>query len=479
MEILNCLLISPPIFYKGDESIWKNVNSNFPPLGLASIAAYVRAKNKSIKIIDCNVESPSIDHFENYFKENYVKHYSTIKYIGLTAMTPTIKKAYKIAEICKKFYPNVKIVFGGVHATFLPEEVLQNDLVDFVVIGEGELTFEELLSGKDKATINGLAYKVDDKIRINSSRERILDLDDFPMPAYDLLPIKKYRPAKGTYKKLPAMSMITSRGCPGRCTFCSKTLGNRIVFKKAETIFNEIKFLKRNFGIKQILFYDDTFTVFKKNVAELCYLLIKNKMNISWTCFARVDFIDKEQLRLMKRAGCHQILYGVENINTEVLKNIKKKINLQQVVKAVKWTKQIGIDCRVAFMIGNPGDNRKIIEENIAFVNKLNPDLLVVNITTPFPGTEMFKWAEERNLLLTYDWDDYNLSKPVMRLEDLDENQIKELYHLMYKKFYLRLNYILKKLFKMRSVDDFKILFDGFKALINFLEKSKRKKHLN
>jgi len=472
---LDCLLISPSIFYKDSESIWEKVNSNFPPLGLAAIAAYLRSKGRSVRIIDCNVECPSVEMFERYFEENIVKNFPEVRHVGITSMTPTVKKAYKIAEICKKFYPKSKVTFGGVHATFMTGEVLGKSFVDFVVVGEGEITYDELLSGRPLKEINGLAFKQDGSMTVNRPRERISDLDALPMPAYDLLPIEKYHPAKGTYRKLPAMSMISSRGCPGRCTFCNKTLGPIMTHKKAETIFNEIKYLHEKYGIRQILFYDDTFTVFKDNVARLCNLLIESRMNISWTCFARVDYISEEQLRIMKRAGCHQILYGVENINPIVLQNINKKINAEKVENAVRWTKKVGIDCRLSFMVGNPGDTKEIIEENIRFVNRLNPDLLVANITTPFPGTPMFEWAKERNLLLSYDWDDYNLSKPVMRLETLDENQIKDLYQLMYRSFYMRPSYMIRRIFKIRSVSDVEILLEGFKALLSFLSLKKGK----
>jgi len=199
-------------------------------------------------------------------------------------------------------------------------------------------------------------------------------------------------------------------------------------------------------------------------------LILENKVDISWTCFARVDFIDLEMLKKMKKAGCHQVMYGVENVDETVLKNVNKNINLPQVINAVKWTKQAGIECRLAFMVGSPGDDKEIIKKNIDFVKKLDPDLLVANITTPFPGTDMFKWAKEKNLILTYDWDDYTLAKPVMRLENLSASQIQGLYKLMYKSFYVRPSYILKKLLGIRSIEDVKILLGGLKSVFSFLK---------
>jgi radical SAM superfamily enzyme YgiQ (UPF0313 family) len=468
MKKLDCLLISTPIFYENSGSIWEAVNSNFPPLGLASIAAYVRQRNYSVKIIDCNTEAISVNLFHGLLGKKFSSY--DIRFIGLTSMTSNIKKAYVIAKICRQLHPESKIVIGGVHATFLPEEVLSNESIDYAVLGEGEITFEEMLSGKNIETIEGLAYKKGKKIEINQPRKRIQNLDELPMPAYDLLPIRKYRPAKGTYKKLPAMSMMTSRGCPGRCTFCSKTLGFKLTFRSAEKIFKEIKYLHDKWGIRQILFYDDTFTVFRNNVIRLCKLLIKSKMDISWTCFARVDFINYYMLRMMKKAGCHQIMYGVENIDEIVLRNINKKITMDKVEQAVRWTKKAGIECRLSFMVGNPGDNPEVVKKNIEFVKKLNPDLVVVNITTPFPGTVMFNWAKENNLLLSEDWDDYNLTTQVMRLENLNEKQIYLLYKLFYRKFYIRPVNIIKKIMSIRSFQDFDNLLVGLRALLSFLQ---------
>lgn len=468
-------MIAPPNKNTRVENIWGEVSSNFPPLGLADLAGYIRKKGYNVKILDCTVESPSVQTFRQYFKKFFVDKYHSVMYIGFTAMTIHIKKAYKLAKICKEFYPDSITIFGGVHSTFVTDEVIKKSFVDIVVIGEGELTLEEIINGKPMNEIKGIAYKKYSNNRYeviyNKPRDRIKNLDTMPMPAYDLLPISRYVPAKGSYKRLPAMSMVTSRGCPGKCTFCSKTLGNRLVFKSAEKIFDEIRYLMETFGIKQILFYDDTFTLNKKNVVELCKKIIKNNIDITWTCFARVDFISLEMLKYMKRAGCHQIMYGVETIDKQVLRNVNKNINLGQVINATKWTQEVGIECRLAFMVGNPGDTYESIMRNSAFVNKLNPDYLIVNVTTPYPGTVMFEWAKERNLILTYNWDHYDFSKPIMKLETLDEKEIKKLYNLMYRKFYFRPSYFLKRLLKLRTIGDLKILVEGFTSLLSFIPK--------
>lgn len=469
LKTLNCLLISPPIFYSDKENIWRWVNSNFPPLGLASIASFVRARKFSVDLIDCNVYAPSVESFERFFRSFYVATYSSIQIIGITSFTFNIKIALKIAAVCKKYYPAATIVAGGYHATAMPEDVLRDHSVDIVCIGEGEHTFHEILKGRPLSEIQGIVYR-DRCGQVVSTplRPRIQDLDQIPMPAYDLLPILRYRPAKGSYKRLPAMNMITSRGCPGRCTFCFKTLGPQLVFKSAEKIFEEILFLVTHYGIKQILFYDDTFTVNQKNVIRLCDLILENSLDLSWTCFARVDSVDADMLQQMKKAGCHQVMYGIENIDRTVLANINKPINTEQVMDAVAWTKKARIECRLSFMVGNPGDTEAIIRKNITFMNTVNPDLVIINIATPFPGTDMFQWAKERNLILTKNWDDYTLAKPIMRLENFSAGQIQYFYRLMYRSFYFRPSYILRQMFSIRSRADMIRLFSGFKALLSF-----------
>ena len=470
MKTIDCLLISPPISYDDDGNIWKQINSNFPPLGLASMASVARNAGYTVRIVDCTIAAPAVSLFETFCQKNLLPTYERIRYIGITSFTFNIKKALALACLCKQYYPQATILLGGCHATALPYEVIAHPAVDMVVVGEGEYTLLDLLADKDPATINGVVYKNTlGAVERTPARERIPNLDLLPMPAYDLLPIEHYRPAKGSYKRLPAMSMMTSRGCPGECTFCFKTLGKRLVFKSAQKIIDEIEFLIDRYGIKQILFYDDTFTVYKKNVLALCDRISEKKLDISWTCFARVDYVDKPMLHHMAAAGCHQIMYGIENVNETVLHNIKKKINREQMFNAVRWTKQAGIECRVALMVGNPGDTKEIVEENLSFIKKVSPDYLIVNIATPLPGTEMFAWADEHRLILSYDWDNYTLAKPLMRLENLSAEEIKILYKYLYYGFYLRPAYIFGRFVRIRSWYDIQRLWDGFCALFSFL----------
>jgi len=466
--MLDAVLINPCLFKK-KSNIWKRIDSCFPSLGLASIAGYARSKGFKVRIIDAPALRLSVEEFEKYLKFN--SQYYQAKFIGFTATTSSVKNAYEMAKIAKRIYPQAKIVFGGVHATVLPEEVIKQEEVDIAVKGEGEITFNEVLSNRDLSEIKGIVFKKRGQIIVNPPRERIGNLDELPFPAYDLLPMGRYYPAKGSYQRLPAMSMLTSRGCPGRCTFCNKTLGEKMVFRSADSLIEEIKGLIKDYGIRQIMFYDDTFTVYKENVRKFCRLLLEQKIGISWCCFSRVDYVDLDLLKLMKQAGCHQIMYGVESGDQGVLDSINKKINLDLAKEVVKMTKMAGIDVRGAFMLGNPIETKGTILKTLDFAIELNPEIAIFNVTTPYPGTVMFEQAKKEGMIMTYDWDDYDMSKPVMKLKNLSQEEIQRLYRYCYKKFYFRPKYLLMRLKRLFSKPgEVKVVYDSLKAVFSFLK---------
>ncbi len=246
---------------------------------------------------------------------------------------------------------------------------------------------------------------------------------------------------------MPAISMLTSRGCPGVCTFCYKKMfGNKTRFRSAHSLIAEIEYLVANYGIREIVFYDDTFTVHKDNVKKFCELLIEKKINLSWSCMSRIDCTDELLLQLMKQAGCHQICYGIESAEEQILKNIKKNISLQKAEKICQATKKAGITLRLAFMLGNPGENEVTLNKTIALALRLKPDLVQFNVTTPYPGTEMFEWAKAKKYLKTENWEDYDLSRAVMDLPGASGELVEKYYRLAYRRFYFRWGYMISKI---------------------------------
>jgi radical SAM superfamily enzyme YgiQ (UPF0313 family) len=387
----------------------------------------------------------------------------------LTATTPSINNALKIAAVAKKKFPLVKIVFGGVHPSIMPEEVLDHDAVDFVAIDEGEETMKELAGGKNPPDILGLAYKEKGQIIKNPLRPLIKNLDNIPPPAYHLLPMAKYYPAVGSYKKLPAMILFATRGCPGRCTFCHRAFRGVVRKRSAKNILDEIEILQRDYGIKEVAFYDDTFTLFKDVVREFCGRLIKEKKNLSWSCFTRVDQIDEQLLRLMKQAGCHMILFGVESADEQILKNINKRISLEQVVRVVRAARRIGIETRASFMIGNQGETEETVKKSIDFAIKLDPDEVQFNIATAYPGTELFDWAKKAGYIKTFNWDDYSMSNIVLETPNLSKEKMQYFYGLAHRRFYLRPKIILRRFFKIRNWAQFKQEIRGGLMVLSFI----------
>jgi len=457
-KIYNIVLIVP---YYGAKNgfIWKSIEYRFQSPGVLSIATYLNSKSFKTSIFDCNLEQIS----ENEFEQEFIKRYGDceIDYIGFSAATQTVKSAYRLAEKVKKIKPTVKILFGGAHPTALPEDVLKHDFADIVVIGEGELSTEKILLNNNIKQINGIAYKYNGKIIVNPPHERIKDLNKLPINDYSLVPINLCKPLIGTYEKLPATIMITARGCPGKCTFCSRVVGNYLSLMSPQRIINEMKVLHDDFGIRQIIFYDDTFILNRKRIEKFCDLLIASGLKIKWTCSSRVDKVYPDLLAKMKKAGCHQIMYGIESFDENVLRNINKNTKPDDIYNAIKLTQEAGIEARAAIMVGNPGDTTKILNDNIKKLNKLNPDIIQVTITTAIPGSKLFSDAHFSKKILTYDWDKYEGSDQITEHENIDFKTLQKYYRKTYLKFYLRPSFMIRTLFKTNSLSKMKLLFIG------------------
>ena len=452
------LLLNPP-WEKKKGNIWKSVASCLPSLGLGILAAYLEQSGIKATIIDYQAE--------DFREQEFCQRLEQIQpiFVGITATSVLIKNALDLARVVKQT-STALVVIGGVHATIMPEEVLSNLNVDYVIRGEGEKPLLSLVRGNDPNTIDGISFKKDGHLVHVGPQVCINNLDKLPYPAYHLLPIKLYHTALGSARREPSLSLLTTRGCPGRCTFCnSQVFGKHLRFRSAEHILGEIDLLTSNYGIREVSFYDDTFCASKTRVVELCRLLIDRHIDLTWTCMSRVDYADPEVLSVMARAGCHLICYGVESADPTILATIKKNINLEQVRKAVRMTQETGIEVRLSFMIGNPGETRETIEKTIQFAIDVDPDMVQFNITTPYPGSEMYKWAKENNYLLTEDWSLYDYYHYVMELPTISSREIEHAYKEAYRRFFFRPAYLMKRLKKLRSFRDLRMAFRGVQAI--------------
>ena len=402
------LLINPPWLSK-DENIWNGVKSAMPPLGLLSIAAYAESKGYVVRVIDV--------HIEKYTAAELVEKLKVAqpKFVGMGVMTATSNAANQIARIVKRTVPNCTVVFGGVHPEAMPEETLCNSAVDIVVRGDGEETFLSILQGKPLETIRGISYRKGTTVVHNPASTVEMNLDKYPFPAYHLVPMDKYYPAIGAYKRLPAINMLMTRGCPGKCTFCNSAM-TTLRTRSAESVVQEIEYLNKTYGVREIQFYDDTFTVMKKNVLRFCELMAAKKLNVSWAAFARADCFNEEMARAMKKAGCHQVLIGVESGSDVILENIRKPIDREKTANAIKIARAAGIDSRASFIFGSTGETVETMQETLDFSMQLDPDIAQYNICTPYPGTQMYRWAKENGYLVSEEWGDFELSTFMLKL---------------------------------------------------------------
>jgi len=359
------------------------------PFGLSYLAAYVQQFGHQVSILDTLSNDLNLKQIKKEIKKQKPD------VVGITSMTHYIKSAVVIAKITKNIFPKIPIIIGGPHATFDYQNLLQNYDFDFVVLGEGEITFKELLDcleSKNRAelkNISGIAYKKYGKIIKTNNRLPITKLDNLPLPARELVNFNDYI----SDQLLPnPVEIIGSRGCSHRCAFCSSShFWQSWRSRSPQDIVREMKLvLKKYPKTKSFLFYDDNFTLNKDRVIKLCQLMIKEGLNrYPWNCNARADQVDKKMLRLMKKAGLAKINYGVESGSPIVAKNVDKNLNLKTLEKTIKMTKDLGIEVLAFMMIGNPGESKKTIKESISLVKKLKPTTTLWSIAQILPGTKL------------------------------------------------------------------------------------------
>ena len=228
----------------------------------------------------------------------------------------------------------------------------------------------------------------------------------------------------------------------------------------------EVKLLQDRYGIREVCFYDDTFSAVKREVQAFCQAVRELKLDLTWSCFSRIDTYHEDTFRMMKEAGCHQVMVGVESANPTILHNINKQIDVEKVAGIVRSMQKLGLEVRAAFMLGNPGETEETMEENIRFAIKLDPDLAIFNITTPYPGTKMFRWAEEKRYLLTRRWDDYDLAKPVLRLPTVSPEAVQRYYDMAHRRFLLRPKFLVRRLWRMRNFTELASALRGLRVLL-------------
>ena len=270
--------------------------------------------------------------------------------------------------------------------------------------GEPEYTtLETIRNLSNLKGVLGVSYREEEKVVNNGDRPLIENLDDLPFPARDLVDNSRYRIV--SFPGEPVAMVLTSRGCPFDCTFCATHLfyKRKRNVRSVENVVAEIEAIVRDYGINHIFLIDDTFTIGEKRVIALCELLQERKLAIEWICLGRVDTVTRPMLSAMQKAGCKEIIYGIESASPAVLETTRKNITLEQMHNAVKMTKDLGIRVSLFFMFGNPGDTLESIRETSRLARKLNPNFASFNIATPDPGTPIFEEMKDRFGIESYE----------------------------------------------------------------------------
>ncbi len=389
------VLINPPTKASKERQF---ARTREPRLGLAYLAAYLEKQDIQPEIADAKFEGLSFSQVVDRVKKQ------TTDLVGITAYTPDIVDAAKLATELKRELPHNPIVIGGAHATALPVETMEQfPCFDFLIYGEGEITLAELvlaLSGKKgMEDVKGLVFR-GREIKQNEPRPLITNLDELPFPAWHIFPSLRQYP------------VLSSRGCPFRCIFCSRVLGNKLRLRSAQNIVDELETIYDNYHPERISFHDDTFGVNHRHTYELLDLIIEKGLSkkVKFDVTTRVDTVNYELLKKLKEAGFTAVGLGVESGNQQILSNINKGITLEQAEKAVAAANKAGLHTNAFFILGHPNETKQTINDTINFAAKLDTTRANFGIMVPYPGTEIARMAEkgEGNYrLLSRNWADY------------------------------------------------------------------------
>ncbi len=448
---MKVLLVFPPLSAK--ERYDKNVSASsgtLPPLGLCYMAAILEKKGHVVKIIDCPVNS--------YTQDNVLKEIENFKpdWVGLSAITLLIDRAIEITNLIKGKHPKIKILIGGPHATIMPKETLKQTKASIVISGECEDVLANIIEGKIKKKI---VYA-----------KPIKDLDKLPFPARHLLDMKKYTSLPNNYRySSNVFQILTTRGCPYTCTYCASANG---IFRQrsVENVIAEIKHLIKDYNIREIAFWDDIFTMNRQWVIDFCDTLKQEKIKLAWSCETRLNLIDSELARKMKKAGCWNIFLGIEAGVQELLDNVKKRTTLDVIRKGMKAVKKAGIEVRGAFMLGLPGETPELARKTIDFAIELDPDYAQFSLTTPYPGTELYKTYEKWGKL-DKNFSKYHIWAPVFLPHGYKSfDELKAMQEDAFRKFYFRPKYIIKRLLRVRNLNDLRRNLNGLKFILSFAQ---------
>lgn len=412
---MRIMLIDPP-FYR-----FMGYYNRYFPLGLVFLGTVLREAGHEVVVYDadCNRDSTDVDY--SRLPERYPSYVAGLntpghaawddlrsvlrawqpELVGLSGFTPKFGAAARVAEISKADDPDRPVIIGGPHATLCPEEILHiSPHIDAAVIGEGEATILELCKhfgghrGKPPDAVAGVAFRANGSIARTPERRRTRTLDEFPLPARELLL------GQATYTPEDMGLLMTSRGCPFACAYCAITVwGRRMAYRSVENVVTEMRRVKARYGTRQFAFKDDTFTLNRRRVVELCERLIAERLDVNWDCNTRVNLVDEPLLRLMRRAGCNEIKFGIESGSDRVLGILDKGITRDDARRMARLMRKVGLLWSGYFMMGLPGETAADVRQTLDFMYELQPNFAAIAVYEPFPKTAMFEDGVRRGLV--------------------------------------------------------------------------------
>ncbi len=446
-KISKVLLILPPVF-----TSTKVLDVNpLPPLGLAYIGAILEERGIEVKIFDALAEGwhQRVEVGGDKFRigssfeeiEGLIRNFKP-DLVGVNNLFTTQREnAHEVYRLVKKVSPSIITVAGGAHPTVLPELVLEDPNVDFVILGEGENTFRELLDvlegARGIATLNGVGFRQNGQVKVIPKTKFIEDLDALPFPARHLLNMEIYyglEASHGVRHRRRFSPIVTSRGCPAKCTFCSahRVWGHSFRARSPENVLAEMRQMKERFGIEEILFEDDNFTLDPARAKKIFDMMVEEKLNFVWDTPNGIAAwtLTEVVIDKMKASGCCNLNFPIESGNSDVLKNIiRKPVNLDKIGPLVEHAAKIGLPVGMFFVIGMPGESEEQIWDTFRFARKMGVYNPHVSVATPYPGTELFDMCVENKYLRNnFSLDDLFIRAFPISTEKISRERLKEVY---------------------------------------------------
>lgn len=438
VEPRTVLLIHPlgyePEAAQGDIARLANL---MPPLGLASIAAYLELHGIRADIIDCFAHPENSDH-----KIRQYVRTERPAFVGLTCTTSSFPDAIRLLGMVKAENSNVRTVLGGPHVSALQRQVVEEyPEVDYVVVGEGEETLRCLVDNEGEAEgIPGLVHRNEEGVAFTGFRRELLELDGLPFPAYEKLDgfPDLYTLPIFNYPRTPNTSCVSSRGCPYQCSYCDRSVFRRSFrFNSAEYLYEHLKYLKNRWGMRHINFYDDQFTFDRERVERFCRRMIDAPLGMTYNCAVRAEHVDFELLKMMKASGCWMVSLGVETGDPELLARHRQNADLDLLARRIREIKRAGMRTKALLMMGLPGETEQSIRRSMDYVFSLPIDDFNLSKFTPFPGSPLYESIEDHGEF-EEDYEKMDCLHFQFVPEGMTRERMRELYRLYYKSHFTR-----------------------------------------